>query len=114
MWRSLDSILWRYSRAYRRRKIKRSAVWQVLRRPIRTCDQALEQRLQRPAVLSRYQQDGLREKLAEEGLIYGCAVGTGFMRLNYQELEQFCEHCPVWGKCCVCGQEHGIEGVSHG
>jgi hypothetical protein len=28
--RLLDSLLWRYSRAYRRRKMRQSAVWRVL------------------------------------------------------------------------------------
>ena len=92
----IDSLLWRYSRAYRRRTLRKSAVWQALAQPaVWPSERALE----RPAVLGRveaaltpYQVEMLHEKLSDEALM--------------RPEEWWCEHCPQYGECGVCGQKH--------
>lgn len=92
----LDALLWRYSRAYRRYRMRRSSVWRALAQPaIWPSERALE----RPAVLAGgvacltpYQVEMLREKLRDEALM--------------QPEEWWCEHCPQYGECSVCGQTH--------
>lgn len=96
MLRQINDLLWRYSRAYRRKKMRESAVIQTLMRPL---EHPSERALERPAVLGRveaaltlYQRDMLCEKLSDEMLMH--------------PEEWWCEHCPQYGECCVCGQTH--------
>lgn len=115
----LDTLLWRYSRRYRRRKLRRAfrgmtteptpphapilapAQLQTRPRDARMLDALLE----RPAILTRatlspMQVELLREKLADEAII------RGHDREPEPEPEYWCEHCPQYGFCCVCGQTH--------
>ncbi len=122
MW--LDSTLWSISRAYRRRKIRQSRVYEELRAPIPPDDSWLE----RPAILARGQARELApgrapgetmwsfpkgvdldryrpsphlvEKLTDEAMMQGSWPPSG------QAMEFWCEHCPQYGHCCVCGQDH--------
>ena len=110
----LDSILWAISRAYRRRKIKHSHVYTELRAPIRPDAEALDRALERPAILTirdahgaaerpyRFNrtQELLIEKLTDEAMMHGSWSPSG------QAMEYWCEHCPQYGACCVCGQTH--------
>jgi len=122
MLRLLDSILWKLSRAYRRRKMRQSRVHAELLQAIPHDTRLLDAYLERPAILagrgasdrpegargqtyahltevadfhlSPYQVEMLREKLADEAITRG------------REPEYWCEFCPQYGHCCICGQNH--------
>lgn len=100
----LDRLLWRLSRRYRRRKIKHSRVRAELLQPVPRDTRMLDRYLERPAILARgrisFAQDNplLVEKLADEAITRG------------QAMEYWCEHCPQYGECCVCGQTHDRAG----
>jgi hypothetical protein len=58
---------------------------------------------------------GERLRMSPDQLRYGCAVGTGFVQLDYgprqvdawpADREYWCEHCPQYGHCSICGQDH--------
>jgi len=51
----------------------------------------------------------LAEKLADEVSLRGYAM-TGVPTMH-QHLEYWCEHCPQYGECLVCGQNHEREGA---
>ncbi len=120
----LDSTLWSISRAYRRRKIRQSRVMQELRTPISPDDRYLDT----PAILARGQpaeqalgraqgetmwhfpkdtdlnryrpSPHLVEKLTDEAMMHGSWPPSG------QAMEYWCEHCPQYGHCSICGQDH--------
>ncbi len=59
-------------------------------------------------ILSEYQRAQLREKLADEAVIasmYG-AEAEVYPAEGHQAMEYWCEHCPQYGECVVCGQRH--------
>ncbi len=109
----LDSLMWSISRAYRRRKIRQSRVIEELRAPIPPDDRYLDT----PAILARGQaaeqalgrarggaagwpSPYLVEKLTDEAMMHGSWPPSG------QAMEYYCEHCPQYGHCSICGQDH--------
>jgi hypothetical protein len=110
MFKHIDSLLWSISRAYRRRKIRQSRVYTELLSPIRPDAEALDRALERPAILTRmrdfrtvprsmqpWPNELLVEKLTDEAMMHGSwPIGR----------EYYCEHCPQYGHCSICGQDH--------
>ena len=97
----LDSLLWHISRTYRRRKIRQSHVYEALRAPARPDSTALDRALERPAILSFARANELLvEKLTDEAMMHGSWPPAG------QAMEYWCEHCPQYGHCSICGQDH--------
>ncbi len=65
--------------------------------------QAAEQALGRAHVhmtITPYQIAMLTEKLTDEAMMHGSWPPSG------QAMEYWCEHCPQYGHCCICGQDH--------
>lgn len=59
--------------------------------------------------LTQYQLDQLHQKLADEAIIaslYGSDAEV-FPAPENEWYEYFCEFCPQYGECHVCGQRHG-------
>ena len=117
----LDSLLWSISRAYRRRKIKRSRIYAKLLEPIPPIDRMLERQIERPAILvtkekplsraepwpimTRYQREQLQEKLTDEAIIASIERG------QYRQPDAWPQYRrgELASACAFCAEgEHGI------